>query len=41
MIYLKHEEAGTGPRLAKELMKILGVESSTAAAREGELPFGD
>jgi uncharacterized protein YecE (DUF72 family) len=30
-VYFKHEEAGTGPRLAKQLIKMLGLE--TVAAR--------
>ena len=41
MVYLKHQETGTGPRLAKELMKLLGVDSPTAEAREVELPLGE
>ena len=40
-IYLKHEDTGTGPRLANELMKMLGVKPPTAETREGELPLGE
>jgi uncharacterized protein YecE (DUF72 family) len=30
-IYLKHEEAGTGPRLAKQLMEMLGLKQAGGA----------
>lgn len=39
-VYLKHEEAGTGPRLAVELMSMLGIGHPSSGAREGDLPFG-
>jgi len=38
-LYLKHEEAGTGPRLAKELMEILGLKQAAIEVREQELPL--
>lgn len=40
-IYLKHEDTGTGPRLANELIKMLGVKPPTTETRVGDLPFGD
>ncbi len=39
-VYLKHEEAGTGPRLAKQLMEMLGLKQPSAGAREQDLPMG-
>jgi uncharacterized protein YecE (DUF72 family) len=38
-VYLKHEEAGTGPRLAKELMTMLGLQQRGTESREQELPL--
>ena len=40
-VYFKHEEAGTGPNLASELMKRLGVTLAISDGSEGELPLGD
>ena len=39
-VYFKHEEAGTGPRFAKDLMETLGTSKpTTIEPREQELPF--
>jgi uncharacterized protein YecE (DUF72 family) len=38
-IYLKHEEAGTGPRLAKQLMEMLGLTHGGNSADQPSLPF--
>ena len=39
-IYLKHEEAGTGPRLAKQLMTMLGLKQTGLPTDQNDLPFG-
>jgi uncharacterized protein YecE (DUF72 family) len=33
-VYLRHEESGTGPRLGKQLMELLGLKSGGASAPE-------
>jgi uncharacterized protein YecE (DUF72 family) len=38
-VYFKHEETGAGPRLAMELMEMLGVKPKSAEIREQDLPF--
>lgn len=39
-VYLKHEEAGTGPRLAKQLMAMLGLKQPDLPSDQKDLPFG-
>ena len=39
-VYLKHERTGTGPRIAKELMVMLGLKQIEGKAPEQELPLG-
>jgi uncharacterized protein YecE (DUF72 family) len=38
-VYFKHEEAGTGPLLARQLMEILGLKKTGDATEEPDLPF--
>lgn len=39
-VYLKHEEAGTGPRLAKQLMTLLGLKPVELPSDQSDLPLG-
>jgi uncharacterized protein YecE (DUF72 family) len=38
-VYLKHEEAGTGPRLAKQLMAMLDLKPPMSPAAQNDLPL--
>ncbi len=38
-VYFKHEDAGTGPRLSKQLMTMLGLEPIKPPSDQNDLPF--